>query len=47
MRHSTVHLLEQIRVALGMGPMLGFGGTTVDGVERPVWPALLESPARH
>ncbi len=30
-----------------LGPMLGFGGTTVDGVELPVWPALLESPARY
>jgi aryl-alcohol dehydrogenase-like predicted oxidoreductase len=31
----------------GLGPMLGFGGTTVDGVELPVWPALLESSARY
>jgi aryl-alcohol dehydrogenase-like predicted oxidoreductase len=31
----------------GLGPMLGFGGTTVDGVELPVWPALLESAARY
>jgi aryl-alcohol dehydrogenase-like predicted oxidoreductase len=31
----------------GLGPMLGFGGTTVDGVEFPVWPALLESSARY
>ncbi len=23
--------------------MLGFGGTTVDGVELPVWPSLLAS----
>jgi aryl-alcohol dehydrogenase-like predicted oxidoreductase len=30
-----------------LGPMLGFGGTTVDGVEHPVWPALLESSARY
>ncbi len=30
-----------------LGPMLGFGGTTVDGVELPVWPALLESSARY
>jgi hypothetical protein len=32
---------------VGLGPMLGFGGTTVDGVEIPAWPALLESPARY
>ena len=31
----------------GLGPMLGFGGTTVDGVELSVWPALLESSARY
>jgi aryl-alcohol dehydrogenase-like predicted oxidoreductase len=30
-----------------LGPMLGFGGTTVDGVMLPVWPALLESSARY
>jgi aryl-alcohol dehydrogenase-like predicted oxidoreductase len=30
-----------------LGPMLGFGGTTVDGFELPVWPALLESSARY
>ena len=30
-----------------LGPMLGFGGTTVDGVALPVWPALLESSARY
>jgi aryl-alcohol dehydrogenase-like predicted oxidoreductase len=30
-----------------LGPMLGFGGTTVDGVELPVWPALLASSARY
>jgi aryl-alcohol dehydrogenase-like predicted oxidoreductase len=31
----------------GLGPVLGFGGTTVDGVELPTWPALLESSARY
>jgi aryl-alcohol dehydrogenase-like predicted oxidoreductase len=30
-----------------LGPMLGFGGATVDGVALPVWPALLESSARY
>ena len=29
-----------------LGPMLGFGGATVDGVQLPVWPALLQSSAR-
>jgi hypothetical protein len=32
---------------VGLGPMLGFGGTTVDGIELPVWPALLQSAARY
>jgi aryl-alcohol dehydrogenase-like predicted oxidoreductase len=31
----------------GPGPMLGFGGTTVDGVQFPVWPGLLASSARY
>jgi aryl-alcohol dehydrogenase-like predicted oxidoreductase len=31
----------------GPGPMLGFGGTKVDGVELPVWPMLLSSSARY
>jgi aryl-alcohol dehydrogenase-like predicted oxidoreductase len=30
-----------------LGPMLGFGGTIVDGLQLPVWPALLESSARY
>jgi aryl-alcohol dehydrogenase-like predicted oxidoreductase len=30
-----------------LGPMLGFGGATVDGVEFPVWPPLLASSARY
>ena len=30
-----------------LGPMLGFGGANVDGIELPVWPALLESSARY
>jgi aryl-alcohol dehydrogenase-like predicted oxidoreductase len=30
-----------------LGPMLGFGGTTVDGVQFPAWPALLASSARY
>jgi aryl-alcohol dehydrogenase-like predicted oxidoreductase len=31
----------------GPGPMLGFGGATVDGVEWPTWPMLLASAARY
>jgi aryl-alcohol dehydrogenase-like predicted oxidoreductase len=31
----------------GPGQMLGFGGTTVDGVEFPAWPGLLASSARY
>jgi aryl-alcohol dehydrogenase-like predicted oxidoreductase len=31
----------------GPGPMLGFGGTTVDGVQFPAWPGLLASSARY
>jgi aryl-alcohol dehydrogenase-like predicted oxidoreductase len=34
-------------ITSGPGPMLDFGGTTVDGVELPVWPMLLASPARY
>jgi aryl-alcohol dehydrogenase-like predicted oxidoreductase len=30
-----------------LAPTLGFGGATVDGVELPVWPLLLESSARY
>jgi aryl-alcohol dehydrogenase-like predicted oxidoreductase len=30
-----------------LGPMLGFGGATVDGVQLPAWPALLESTVRY
>lgn len=30
-----------------LGPMLGFGGATVDGVEFPVWPMLLASSTRY
>jgi aryl-alcohol dehydrogenase-like predicted oxidoreductase len=29
------------------GPLLGFGGTTVDGVTWPVWPLLLASADRY
>jgi aryl-alcohol dehydrogenase-like predicted oxidoreductase len=31
----------------GPGPMLGFGGSTIDGVTLPTWPMLLTSAARY
>jgi aryl-alcohol dehydrogenase-like predicted oxidoreductase len=31
----------------GPGPVLGFGGATVDGLTRPVWPSLLASTTRY
>ena len=44
---STPSLDFPAALHAGLGPVLGFGGATVDGVELPVWPALLESPARY
>jgi hypothetical protein len=44
---SAPHLNFPAHNNEGLGPMLGFGGTTVDGIEYPVWPALIESPARY
>jgi aryl-alcohol dehydrogenase-like predicted oxidoreductase len=44
---STPSLGFPAAITAGPGPMLGFGGTTVDGVELPVWPMLLTSPARY
>jgi aryl-alcohol dehydrogenase-like predicted oxidoreductase len=34
-------------ITAGPGPILGFGGATVDGVEYPTWPLLLTSSARY
>jgi aryl-alcohol dehydrogenase-like predicted oxidoreductase len=34
-------------VNAGPGPILGFGGATIDGVTLPVWPLLLANPARY
>jgi hypothetical protein len=34
-------------ITAGLGPVLGFGGTTVDGVSLPVWPMLGTSSARY
>jgi len=34
-------------ITAGPGPMLGFGGSTVDGVELPTWPMLLTNSARY
>jgi diketogulonate reductase-like aldo/keto reductase len=44
---STPSLDFPAAITAGPGPMLGFGGTTVDGVELPVWPMLLTSSARY
>jgi aryl-alcohol dehydrogenase-like predicted oxidoreductase len=44
---STPSLDFPAHLHTALGPMLGFGGTNVDGVEFPVWPALLASPARY
>jgi aryl-alcohol dehydrogenase-like predicted oxidoreductase len=44
---STPSLDFPADINTGQGPMLGFGGTTVDGVELPVWPMLLTSSARY
>jgi aryl-alcohol dehydrogenase-like predicted oxidoreductase len=34
-------------IIAGPAPMMGFGGTTVDGVKLPVWPSLTTSSARY
>jgi aryl-alcohol dehydrogenase-like predicted oxidoreductase len=44
---STPSLGFPAAITAGPGPVLGFGGTTVDGVELPVWPMLLTSSARY
>jgi aryl-alcohol dehydrogenase-like predicted oxidoreductase len=44
---STPSLDYPAAINAGPGPMLGFGGATVDGVELPMWPSLLTSPARY
>jgi aryl-alcohol dehydrogenase-like predicted oxidoreductase len=44
---STPSLDFPAYVVAGPGPMLGFGGATVDGIELPVWPSLLTSSARY
>jgi diketogulonate reductase-like aldo/keto reductase len=44
---STPSLDFPAAVTAGPGPMLGFGGTTVDGVELPTWPMLLASSSRY
>jgi aryl-alcohol dehydrogenase-like predicted oxidoreductase len=44
---STPSLDFPADITAGPGPMLGFGGTTVDGVEHPAWPMLLASSARY
>jgi aryl-alcohol dehydrogenase-like predicted oxidoreductase len=44
---STPSLDFPAGINAGPGPMLGFGGARVDGVELPVWPMLLASSARY
>ena len=44
---STPSLDFPAAINAGPGPMLGFGGATVDGVELPVWPMLLTNSARY
>jgi aryl-alcohol dehydrogenase-like predicted oxidoreductase len=44
---STPSLDFPAAITARLGPMLGFGGATVDGVELPVWPMLVNSPARY
>jgi len=44
---STPALDFPAAINTGPGPMLGFGGTTVDGVTLPTWPMLLTSPTRY
>jgi aryl-alcohol dehydrogenase-like predicted oxidoreductase len=44
---STPSLDFPAAINAGPGPMLGFGGATVDGVELPVWPMLLASAVRY
>jgi len=44
---STPSLDFPAAINAGPGPLLGFGGTTVDGVELPVWPMLLTSSTRY
>jgi hypothetical protein len=34
-------------ITAGRGPVLSFDGTTIDGVELPVWPLLEASPTRY
>jgi aryl-alcohol dehydrogenase-like predicted oxidoreductase len=44
---STPSLDFPAAITAGPGPILGFGGATVDGVELPVWPLLLNSSVRY
>jgi aryl-alcohol dehydrogenase-like predicted oxidoreductase len=44
---STPSLNFPAAITATITPAFGFGGATVDGVELPVWPPLLESSARY
>jgi len=44
---STPSLDFPAAITAGPGPMLGFGGATVDGVTLPVWPSLRHNATRY
>jgi aryl-alcohol dehydrogenase-like predicted oxidoreductase len=44
---SAPSLAFPAAINAGPGPMLGFGGATVDGVTRPTWPMLLANSVRY
>jgi aryl-alcohol dehydrogenase-like predicted oxidoreductase len=46
-KRSTPSLDFPAAITDGPGPMLGFGGARVDGVELPTWPMLLNSSTRY
>jgi diketogulonate reductase-like aldo/keto reductase len=46
-KSSTPSLNFPAAINAGPGPLLGFGGATVDGVELPTWPMLLTSSTRY
>jgi hypothetical protein len=44
---STPSLDFPTAINAGPGPLLGFGGATVDGVELPRWPMLVTGSTRY
>jgi aryl-alcohol dehydrogenase-like predicted oxidoreductase len=45
--HSTPSLDFPAAIITEISPTFGFGGTTIDGVELPIWPQLLTSSTRY